>query len=351
MPADMDAPALSREPPSTRYQGSKRKLLIWIAAQLRGIRFDTVLDCFGGTASVSYLFKSWGKQVVCNDLLRCNAEVARALIEQPGDPLTDEQVSTLLQQDSDRRYDDVIARNFSGIYFTDAENAWLDVVVQNIAGLSGSPRSQAYFALFQACLRKRPYNLFHRRNLYMRTADVARGFGNKATWDAPFDQHFRSALAELRQAVFDSGVPCRAICGDAVECTGKFDLVYIDPPYMNGRGVGVDYQQFYHFLEGLTDYAGWEPRIDRTRKHLPFRREPSPWCDPARILGAFEQLFARHAQATLVVSYRSDGIPSESALVELLSRFKSRVALVHYGKYQYALSRNRRSRELLLIGR
>jgi adenine-specific DNA methylase len=350
MTLDTDARALLREPPSTRYQGSKRKLLKWIGAKLHSIPFDTVLDCFGGTASVAYLFKTWGKSVVCNDVLRCNAEVAKALIEPPAQPLTEHAVVRLLRPDSSRRYDDVISRNFSGIYFTDSENAWLDVVAQNIASLPMLQQPRAYFALFQACLRKRPYNLFHRRNLYMRTADVQRGFGNKATWDAPFEQHFRAALAELQRAEFDAGVPCRATCGDALECAGEFDLVYIDPPYMNARGLGVDYQQFYHFLEGLVDYSHWESRIDRTRKHLPFRREPSPWCDPAQIYQAFEQLFARHAQATLVVSYRSDGIPSESELTALLRRFKPRVELLHYGKYQYALSKNRRSRELLLIG-
>jgi hypothetical protein len=42
-------------------------------------------------------------------------------------------------------------------------------------------RAIAYSALCQACLAKRPYNLFHRANLYMRTQDVERSFGNKTT--------------------------------------------------------------------------------------------------------------------------------------------------------------------------
>ena len=32
---------------------------------------------------------------------------------------------------------------------------------------------------------------------------------------------------------------CRAIRSDAAELEGDFDLVYVDPPYVNGRGVGV----------------------------------------------------------------------------------------------------------------
>jgi len=36
---------------------------------------------------------------------------------------------------------------------------------------------------------------------------------------------------------------------------GNYDLAYIDPPYISAQGVGVDYLEFYHFLEGLV---GWK---------------------------------------------------------------------------------------------
>lgn len=60
----------------------------------------------------------------------------------------------------------------------------------------------AYNALFQSCLAKRPYNLFHRKNLEMRTRDVVRGFGNKATWDRPFSEHFRTFVNEIINQYF-----------------------------------------------------------------------------------------------------------------------------------------------------
>ncbi len=58
--------------PTTRYQGSKRKILPWIYGHLKPLRFHTAIDVFGGTASVSYLLKKMGKQVTFNDSLRCN---------------------------------------------------------------------------------------------------------------------------------------------------------------------------------------------------------------------------------------------------------------------------------------
>lgn len=42
--------------PATRYYGSKRKLLDWIYSGVSGLSFETVLDAFGGTGSVSLLF-------------------------------------------------------------------------------------------------------------------------------------------------------------------------------------------------------------------------------------------------------------------------------------------------------
>ena len=35
---------------------------------------------------------------------------------------------------------------------------------------------------------------------------------------------------------------------DALDVPGDYDLVYVDTPYIPKSGVGVDYQDFYHFL-------------------------------------------------------------------------------------------------------
>lgn len=53
--------------PTTRYRGSKRKILSWIWNNTKDLPFNTVLDLFGGTSVVSLLFKRMGKQVTYND--------------------------------------------------------------------------------------------------------------------------------------------------------------------------------------------------------------------------------------------------------------------------------------------
>lgn len=48
--------------PSTRYQGSKSKLVDWIKYYTQGLKFDSVLDAFGGTGSVAYMYKKLGRR-------------------------------------------------------------------------------------------------------------------------------------------------------------------------------------------------------------------------------------------------------------------------------------------------
>ena len=341
-----------KNPPTTRYQGSKLKLLSWIWQNISHLEFNSVLEAFGGTGCVSYMMKARGKEVTFNDYLRFNQIMAQALIENNDVRLESEDIEFILRKDKAVKYDNLIERTFEEIFFTGDENALLDVVAQNIPRLEDEyKRALAYYALFQTCIIKRPYNLFHRANLYIRTAEVKRSFGNKVTWDTPFEQHFRTFIAEANEAVFASNKKCRAVCADALDVEGHYDLVYIDTPYITKSKVGVNYLDFYHFLEGMTDYPKWEQRIDYSKKHRPLKGARSAWSDPKKTFEAFEKLFAKYKNSTLVISYRSDGIPSENELVQLLKAYKADVQQVQYGQYKYVLSTNTESKEILLIGR
>jgi adenine-specific DNA methylase len=340
-------------PPQTRYQGSKYKLLEWIWQHLSKLDFITALDAFGGSACVSYLLKAKGKQITYNDILKSNYLVGQAIIANDTDTLSISDISFLLQRHKNQIYSDFIERTFHNIYFTDDENIWLDTVVQNIPKLPNFNKvAIAYYALFQAAISKRPYNLFHRKNLYMRTSEVPRSFGNKKTWDKPFEEHFRFFVQEANSAIFSNGQTCRALNMDALEVPENYDLVYIDTPYINYKGVSVDYYGFYHFLEGLTDYKNWENRIDFRSKHKRLQVIKSPWNDQKLIHEEFEKLFNHFADSTLVVSYRSDGIPSTDEIVSMMQKVKKQVSLYTLnGKYKYVLSTNNKSTETLVIGK
>ena len=337
--------------PRTRYQGSKWRLANWIVSQLTELDFDTVLDALGGTGSIAYALKCVGKKVTYNDLLAFNHQIGLALIENTHVRLDDSEVRALSTPDSRRTYPNFIQRTFQDIYFTDEENAWLDRVLVHIGDLRCRfKRALAYFGVFQAAIAKRPYNLFHRKNLYMRLADVPRGFGNKKSWDRSFDDHLRQFVGQANNAVFDNGFPCRATCADVLDLNPTVDLVYIDTPYVSGKGVGVDYRGFYHFLEGMMQYESWPECIDHNSRHRRLQPQPNPWTMADQCGRQFQRLFQHFRASILVVSYRSDGIPSIAQLTRWLSDVKPRVRVVWADPRPYALSTNRRSREVLLIG-
>jgi len=337
--------------PSTRFQGSKLKMVDWIWDEIKNLDFDTFLDAFGGTASVGYMLKTKGKEVTYNDILKFNWYIGTALVENSEVKLSEQDVVFLLTKHNGVKYPTFVYDTFKDIYFTDEENKWIDMVATNITFLNDFyKKTLAYFALFQACIIKRPYNLLHRKNLYLRLSDVERNFGNKTTWDTPFEIHFRQFVAEANQAVFSNGRRNKALNLDVFDIEEKFDLVYIDTPYISRKGIGVDYLNFYHFLEGLMNYSKWPEIIDYRTKNKCIRKRYSIWTDKNKIYMEFDKLFERFKDSILVVSYRSDGIPSIDELIVLLKKYKPNVEELKRRNYKYVLSTNH-SEEVLLIGR
>jgi len=334
--------------PSTRYQGSKSKLVWWLWDIFRGLTFSTALDGFSGTGVVSYAFKRLGKQVTCNDYLKFNSYIGHALIENFTETLTEEDTAFVLRRDPEYPYESFVTRTFKEIYYTDEENQWLDVVIQNIDRLPFSKRTLAYYALFQACLVKRPFNLFHRKNLYIRFADVQRGFGNKSTWDRPFVEHFINFVREINFLVFDNGRTNKALHSDILNITGSFDLVYLDPPYISAKNIAVDYRDFYHFFEGMVNYRNWQSMIDYRSKHLRLIAKSNPWNDKDLIRATFRNAFDRFRDNMIAVSYRADGIPTVAEIQEDLGMFKKHIHTFTSDQYKYVLS-NSVGKEVLVV--
>jgi len=336
--------------PSTRYQGSKLKIADWIWDAVCDLEFETALDAFGGAGSVGYMLKQHDKQITYNDVLKFNWYIGSALIQNDEVVLSDEDIDFILNENSNVKYPTFVHDTFGDIYFTKDENKWIDRVTTNIFLLDDFyKKALGFFALFQACIIKRPYNLFHRKNLYIRLSEVERSFGNKTTWDTPFQEHFKQFVAEANQAVFCNGKQNKALNLDVFDINEYYDLVYIDTPYISKKGVGVDYLGFYHFLEGLTNYADWKERIDYHSKHKRLKGNRSVWADKNAIVSGFDKLFDKFKESILVVSYRADGIPSIPQLVDLLKKYKAEVREIKRTSYKYVLSTNH-SEEVLILG-
>ncbi len=97
------------------------------------------------------------------------------------------------------------------------------------------------------------------------------------------------------------------------------------------------------------NYPKWKDMIDYRSKHRKIKHNKSVWCDKNKIYTAFNNLFKKFQDATIVVSYRSDGIPSITDLKSILRKYKPVIREERYSGYKYVLSNNN-SEECLLLG-
>jgi adenine-specific DNA methylase len=336
--------------PSTRYLGSKRKIVDWIWGNVERLEFDTFLDAFGGTGVVGYYAKMHGKRVTYNDVLKFNYQIGLSLIENSSVQLANTDVEFLLSEQEDVDYPTFIQDTFRDIYYTDDENRWLDIIITNISMLDDKyKRALAFAALGQACLVKRPFNLFHRRNLNLRLKDVKRGFHNHVTWNKSFEEHFRKFVKEYNSMVFSNRRYNDAYNLDVFDLDfANTDMVYLDPPYIREEGETSNYPLCYHFLEGLVSYDKWSDMIDPKSEIKAIKLQRSPWPDKSTVTDAFTRMFKIFSGAKfIVVSYRSDGIPSLEDIRDMLGAYKNHVD-VKRKELKYVLSK-KQTQEMLFI--
>ncbi len=349
-----------KEFPSTRYRGSKRKVLPWIFENISCLKFDTVLDSFSGTSSVSYLFKKMGKEVTSNDILSSNCQTSLAFIQNKNVTLNDDEIKFIVTN-NDYDYPSFINDTFKDIYFKEFENQWLDMAIKNIEMLSdicsksevNYKRALAYHALFQACISKRPYNLFHRCNLNMRLTSVNRSFNNYKTWEIPFETMFKRFCNESNSKVFDNGRYNRSKCMNILNAKKiDYDLVYFDPPYFKQqRTYDTNYFLNYHFLEGILNYSNWKNLIDYEKKHKPLKKIAKSW-DLNNVEVNIDKLFNKFSESIIVFSYGTPGEPSIEQIIELLGQYKGEIQ-IKKRVYNYSLNRANKNGtnnyELLII--
>lgn len=74
----------------------------------------------------------------------------------------------------------------------------------------------------------------------------------------------------------------------------------------------------------------------------------TPWTSPSEITGAFAELIGHFGDSILAISYRNDGIPSISWLVDILETSGRRVTVFESDSMRYVLS-NKTTKEVLLV--
>lgn len=206
-----------------------------------------MLDLFYGSGVVGYLFKSMGKEVYSNDYMAMSVAFGQTMIENSYHTLSEREIDSLFLPNS--KADIFIQETFSGLYYSDADNALLDLVRANIKKIKNKQkRNLAMSALIRACLKKRALSIF--------TYTGLRYDDGRADLRISMEEQIRNAAFLINQVVFNNERKHKTRHGDAVTAPFKADLVCLDPTYFSPLSDN-EYVRRYHFVEGLArDWKG-----------------------------------------------------------------------------------------------
>lgn len=333
--------------PSTRFMGSKNKLLPYIWAIISQFEFKTVLDLFSGSGIVSYMLKSQGKSIISNDYMVMAATFTKAMIENNNIVLSEKEIAFLLGPNNSK--DCFIQDKFKGLYFCDEDNILIDTIRSNIKKLKNQyKKAIAMTALIRTCLKKRPRGMFS--YVGYRYDDKRKDLLKS------FRDHYIDAVKLVNEAVFDNGKQNYAYNLDSMTLmNADVDLVYLDPPYYSPLSDN-EYVRRYHFVEGLArDWQNVEIQEHTVTKK--FKSYPTPFSTRQGAIVAFETLFKRFKKSILVVSYSSNSQPTLEEIVAIMNKHKKYVDVVpvnykySFGNQSHKIGNNNNSaKEYIFIG-
>jgi adenine-specific DNA-methyltransferase len=345
----------NRHFPSTRYQGSKRKLLPKLEEIFRNINFTTVLDLYSGSGSVSYLLRSLDKKVTANDYLLYNSITAKVFLTQ----YTLNEIESAIHNFSSLVYEKpkneitFVRDLYENVFFTNEENKEIDFFCSNITNMNSKDRNLYIYVMGQSLLKKRPFNLFHRANLNTRLADVKRSFGNKKTWETSINDHSIKTLKELKKLnlnEYEEGIALNIDTINLIEFPKQFDLIYLDPPYISKNGTAIDYNDFYFFLDGLVDYNLFNS-FDNRYAHKPFTKSKSNWTSHTTSLDALKEVLLNWKNSHIVFSYRNDGLFTTSDIENTFKECNREYETKILSNYKYALSNTENTNEIIILAK
>lgn len=338
--------------PKTRFQGSKRKYLPFIKSVFDKIDGTNYIDLFSGTGTVSLLLRLMNKNVLSNDILSYNANSARLFVESVTySEFSSAEIDSILNT-KQNKYTKV-QELYNNIFFNDYENMQIDNFCFNIGEYPVDKQVLFRYALGQALIMKRPYNLFHRANLHMRTKDVKRSFGNAKTWETPIEFHMKKTLDEFKKI---SSTIINRPAGEVLNSdyksflsafSGHVDVIYLDPPYAASNDRAIDYFDFYGFLDVIINYDNIY-KCDLQKPHKPIVNHHTKINNSFSVMKMIDHVIKKFPSSIIVLSYRSDGKPTLDEICEIFKR-SGRTHETHREPAKYALSHKNSSEEIIII--
>ena len=306
--------------PEPQYLGSKYIHRGWIA-QFIPEDSKVAFDAFSGSQSIAYLFKQLGKETYTNDFLSFNGQIGKALIENPGIKLTQDDVDILFSGNRNPATYNLMEMLYADLFFTRDEAAFLDSFRSNIPLLENQYKQALAFAIIcRSMTRKVTMGHFAHTQALVYAADPARIKRNRSLV-RPLRELFLEILPGYNAAVFDNNKRNKCYCENTLNLLPKLndvDLVYFDPPYCNSH---ADYQSFYHLLETFVEYWKDKQFINGTRRYEPKRY--SGFDKNSEAIVNLKLLFKQSQHIpTWLISYNDRSYPDIDTMIDMVIPYR-----------------------------
>jgi DNA adenine methylase len=320
--------------PPSRYMGSKNKIITNLYNIFVKLKFNSALDLFSGSSSVSYLLKSMNKKVFSNDYMHFSANISKAIIENNNITLNKKDIISLIK--TPKNYDKFVQKKFKNVFFSDSDNNFIDIVRHNIKNIKNIyKKSIALASLAKACQKKQP------RGIFTYISD-GKSDGRKDLKKS-FKEQFLDAINIFNNAVFDNKKNNKSINLDFMDVQQKADLVYIDPPYFS-KYSDNEYVRRYHFVEGIVrDWQG--VKIQESSKVKKFKKYPSMFDSEKNSFDAIDYLIKKYSNSKIVLSYSSNSLPTLKEIKEIVKKNKKEL-IVKKINYTYSFGNQKKGKDI-----
>lgn len=334
--------------PEPQYLGAKYIHRGWIA-QFIPDDADIVLDAFGGSQSISYMLKQMGKKTLTNDFMSFNHQIGKALIENPGITLSDNDINILFSPNEDPNKFDLMEMLFTDLFFTREETQFADSFRSNVERLNDPyKQSLALTIMCRSMTRKVTMGHFAHTQALAYASDPARIKRNRSLI-RPLKELFKELLPLYNAAIFDNQKNNKSYNEDIIELLPQLkyvDLVYFDPPYCNSH---ADYQSFYHLLETYVEYWKDKQFVNGTKRYEPKRH--SGFDKNSESIDSLRRMFELSTNIPYwIVSYNDRSYPDIETMIKMIMPYRD----VKIERKQYYAGRGGKgsvagSSEILLI--
>ncbi len=341
----------------TGFIGNKHFIMNWIDNNFPKDA-KSLFDAFSGGANVAYFFKRKGLRVTTNDIMRYPYHIARAVIENNTETISDEELEDLLKKNADAGT--FTADTFYGYYYTKPILQFLDTVWSNARKLKGYKKDIALAALGHTCKAKAVFGMFNRSkmNRTRKISELDKGYQSSSIGNIPVSEFitaFKKYVRQINGLVYDNGQENKAHNGDVLKILPevKADVIYCDPPYIT-EFLRNDYEDYYHFVEGLM--TRWEGKeiLDTPRRNFASRTKYDKES-MRELLGNVVTAAAKNFPHILI-SYRDKAFPTEKELKEMVAGAYSdikvkRIAVEYNIVKKESDAGGKYANELLFIGK